>query len=124
MSPNQALSRLAPNVYNVPTSELPPSIPTLPQNTPKTNVQGNEATATLKQADSISSSLVNMPPLPSLFESSNSINAFNDTKRKMSGTVLSSVSLFAAGNNDSTTDFFADGTLEAEEEEFVNAMLD
>merc|ERR1711935_855201 len=70
---------------------------------------------------------VNMPPLPSLFESGNSINVLNEMRRKDSSVSaaghgnLSSSSLFVSANDDADG-FFGDGTLE--EEEFVTALLD
>lgn len=67
---------------------------------------------------------VNMPPLPSLFESSNSINVLQDIKMKdcigsaAGAGNLSSASLFVANDPDV---FFSENL---EEEEFVTALLD
>jgi len=108
-------------------TELESNLPTVSNGSGPVAVQGvnGEDTATSSMNQNSSASL-SMPPLPSLFESSNSINILSDMKRKdscISAGVgnLSSASLFVSGA-DSTDGFFGDGTLE--EEEFVTALLD
>lgn len=127
--------------YNTGSMHLPPSLPSLTSksignsselvqqfNTSGVNNHGSgnvEATAPSIHQHPVSMS-VNMPPLPSLFESGNSINVLNEMKRKDSSICIggagniSSASLFVT--NDTPDGFFGDGTLE--EEEFVTSLLD
>ena len=136
------------NGYNTGSMHLPPSLPSL---TSKTIVNSSEHAPQFNTSDSNNRTViiahessenieevaysihphsvcmaVNMPPLPSLFESGNSINVLNEMKRKDSSVCavgvgnLSSASLFVS--NESTDEFFGDGTLE--EEEFVTSLLD
>jgi len=137
------------NGFNTGNMNLPPSLPSLsaksniissglaPQfiasdsNIPETSIPHDASGNMVETVPSIhlhpASMNVNMPPLPSLFESGNSINVLNEMRRKDSSVSavgvgnLSSSSLFVSAN-DSTDGFFGDGTLE--EEEFVTALLD
>jgi len=138
------------NGFNTGNMNLPPSLPSLSANSPNLSSSGlapqfiaSDPTIpesiipidTSGHVDEGVSSIhhhpasmnVNMPPLPSLFESGNSINVLNEMKRKDSSMSavghgnLSSSSLFVSANDDEDG-FFGDGTLE--EEEFVTALLD
>ncbi len=107
-----------------PVVNMAPSVPTL-ENTTSMN---KGVPLPDHKGISPTPSALNIPPLPSLFESSNDLNTMKKSSTKPSLTNLSSVSLFTsateAADAVSSGDLLLDSDTQFDEQAFVTALLD